>query len=61
VKKIVNTLSKLTYKEGTSVPDKTKGLEHISDALRYAITYLYPIKTHYNFEQPQRFVVKTGV
>ena len=60
VKKIVNSLTKLTYKENTSVIDKTKGLDHICDSLRYAITYLYPIKTHYNFEQPQRFVVKTG-
>lgn len=36
-------LEKHTYKEGTSIPNKTDGYEHILDALRYLTDWLFPI------------------
>jgi hypothetical protein len=44
VKYIVECLEKLTYKEGTSIPDKDSGFDHMADALRYMVDYLYPIR-----------------
>ena len=43
-KNVVNTLVKQTFKEGTSVPNKTHGIDHLGDALGYLVSYLYPIK-----------------
>ena len=58
-KNIVNTLIKQTFKEGTSVPNKTHGIDHLGDALGYLISYLYPIKREMGQQQPQkRFNVK---
>lgn len=33
----------LTYREGTNEPDKSSGLDHISDAAAYLIAWEYPI------------------
>ena len=60
-KGVLNSLSKQTYKEDTSVPDKTQGYDHMNDALVYLVSYLYPITTNYKPTNPERFVVKTGV
>ena len=60
-KGVLNSLSKQTYKEDTSVPDKTQGYDHMNDALGYLVSYLYPITTNYKPTNPERFVVKTGV
>lgn len=53
-KNIVNTLVKQTFKEGTSVPQKTQGLDHLGDALGYLVSYLYPIKRDTGQEQTQK-------
>ena len=42
-KYVIECLERQTYKEGTSIPDKTSGYDHMNDALRYMIEYLYPI------------------
>ena len=44
-KYVIECLEKLTFKEGTSVPDKNSGFDHMTDALRYMVDYLYPIRT----------------
>ena len=41
----IECLEKQTYKEGTSVPDKDSGFDHMNDALRYMVDYLYPIRS----------------
>jgi hypothetical protein len=41
----IECLEKLTFKQGTSVPDKTSGFDHMTDALRYMVDYLFPIRT----------------
>ena len=61
VKNCVNSISKNVFKEGTMLPDKTQGYDHMNDALGYLISFLYPIKTAYETSEPQRFTVKTGV
>ena len=40
----IECLEKHTYKEGTNIPDKDTGYDHLSDALRYVIDWLYPIR-----------------
>ena len=42
----IKALEGLTYKEGTSQPDKSLGLDHITDALGYAIHELEPLVRH---------------
>jgi len=44
-KYIIECLEKLTYKAGTSIPDKDSGYDHMADALRYMVDYLFPIRT----------------
>lgn len=34
---LIRALDGLTYKEGTNIPDKTSGLDHIADALGYLV------------------------
>jgi hypothetical protein len=40
----IECLEKQTYKEGTSIPDKDSGFDHMNDALRYMVDYLFPIR-----------------
>lgn len=56
-KKTIESLEKHTYKEGTSIPDKDSGHDHFSDALRYAIDYMFPIRRDVdpNSTLPQRW------
>ena len=60
-KNLLNSISKHTYKEGTVLPDKTQGFDHMNDALGYQISFLYPIRTSYENAVPERYSVKTGV
>ena len=53
--KTIHSLERQLYKEGSSIPDKESGYDHMSDALGYAIEYLYPVKNIINFEQPRRW------
>jgi len=43
-KYVIECLEKQTYKEGTSIPDKDSGFDHMNDALRYMTDYLFPIR-----------------
>jgi hypothetical protein len=40
----VESLDKHTFKEGTQVPDKDSGYDHMFDALSYCVAYMYPIR-----------------
>jgi phage terminase large subunit len=40
----IECLERYSYKEGTSQPDKDGGYDHMMDALRYAVDYMFPIK-----------------
>jgi len=43
-KHTIEAMERYTYKEGSSQPDKDKGYDHMADALRYAVDYMFPIK-----------------
>jgi len=42
-KTLIKCLDGLTYKDDTSQPDKTLGLDHLPDALGYLVHYEFPI------------------
>jgi phage terminase large subunit len=43
-KHTIDCFERYSYKEGTSQPDKDAGYDHMMDAMRYAIDYMFPIK-----------------
>jgi len=52
----IESLEKYTYKEGTQIPDKDSGFDHIFDALSYCVAFLWPIKKDTTTDvQPQRW------
>ena len=57
-KNTINTFVKQTYKEGTSVPNKTNGIDHLGDAVGYLVSYLYPIKRETQQTSQKRFNVQ---
>ena len=54
----IESLEKYTYKEGTQIPDKDSGYDHIFDALSYSIAYLFPLRKDIKPQQPQRWGTK---
>lgn len=60
-KHTIEGLEKQIFKEGTSQPDKSSGLDHMMDALGYAVDGLYPITRDYgDIEQPTRWGHRLG-
>ena len=43
-KELIKGLDGMTYKKDTSVPDKSLGLDHITDALGYLVSYEFPLR-----------------
>lgn len=41
---VIKALEGLTYRHGTSEPDKSSGYDHITDALGYWIEYEFPVR-----------------
>lgn len=55
-KHTINSLDKHTFKEGTQVPDKDSGQDHMFDAISYMVAYLYPIRRQVQIpQQPVRW------
>lgn len=56
----IDSLQRLSYKEGTNIIDKDSGLDHQFDALAYLVDFLFPIKTRFEIqEEPTRWGVAT--
>jgi hypothetical protein len=53
-KNLINSLTKQMYKEGTNIPEKS-GFDHMTDALGYAIEYIFPISSNLPPSKPMRF------
>tara|TARA_R100001510_G_scaffold57791_1_gene67867 strand:- start:3328 stop:4539 length:1212 start_codon:yes stop_codon:yes gene_type:complete len=53
-KKVIESLERQVYKEGTSQPEKD-GFDHMNDALGYAVDYLFPIRKSHTAQPPQRW------
>lgn len=49
----IECMEKYSYKEGTSVPDKDSGFDHLADAVRYCVEYQFPIRMPIT-EMPQK-------
>ena len=43
-KNVIKCLERQTYKEGTQVPDKDAGFDHMNDAVGYGIEFLMPVR-----------------
>jgi phage terminase large subunit len=54
-KKTIESLEKHSYKENSSIPDKDSGFDHFSDALRYFIDYVFPVRRNIPVTEPRRF------
>lgn len=52
-KHTIESLERLTYKEGTNTIDKDSGLDHFFDSLSYMVDYLFPIKRHVETDDTQ--------
>jgi hypothetical protein len=51
----LESLEKFCFKEGTQVPDKDSGFDHLFDAASYAVQYLFPLKKEMPEYIPQRW------
>lgn len=54
-KHTIKSLQQFCYKEGTQIPDKDSGFDHMFDALTYAIQFLFPINKEVEYIAPKRF------
>jgi len=54
-KQIVNSLERMVYKPGTSIIEKDGELDHMADAVGYLVDFLYPLRTEYAPQEPQRW------
>ena len=56
-KHTIKSLQQFCYKEGSQIPDKDSGFDHMFDALTYAIQFLFPIKKDLDpdHHQPRRW------
>lgn len=43
-KNTLDSMNKFTYKEGSRVPDKSSGYDHMFDALKYCVWQLFPLQ-----------------
>jgi hypothetical protein len=44
-KYLIECLEKQIYKQDSNIPDKNSGYDHMNDALRYMVDYLFPIRS----------------
>ena len=53
----IESLDKYTYKDGTQIPDKDSGWDHMFDAMSYYVAYRWPLRRDVDPEliQPQRW------
>jgi len=54
-KNVIKSIERQIYKEGTHIPDKDSGYDHMNDALGYLVEYNYPLRRNFNPSPPQRF------
>ena len=54
-KNVIKSIERQIYKEGTHIPDKDSGFDHMNDALGYLIEFNFPIKRNFTPSQPKRW------
>lgn len=55
----IESLERHAYKEGTTQPDKDSGYDHMTDAVRYMINYIWPVRRETTRSAPQRWAHRT--
>ena len=55
----IESLERHAYKPGTSQPDKDSGYDHMTDAVRYMINYIWPIRSDVKQLPQQRWTHRT--
>ena len=56
-KEVIKSLSRHTYKEGTQVPNKNDGFDHLCDAVGYGVEFLFPVTRQVERKNPKSFGV----
>lgn len=56
-KEVIKSLSRHTYKEGTQVPSKDDGFDHMCDAVGYGVEFLFPVTRQVERNNPKTFGV----
>jgi phage terminase large subunit len=59
-KRIIESLEKHSYKMNSNIPDKDSGFDHMSDAMRYYIDYVFPVRRDIPPQAPQRWGHRIG-
>lgn len=54
-KNAIKSIERQIYKEGTHIPDKDSGYDHMNDALGYLVEYNFPLKRNFVPSQPKRW------
>ena len=52
-KNVIKSIERQIYKEGTHIPDKDSGYDHMNDALGYLIEYNFPLRRNF-VSNPQK-------
>jgi len=56
-KQFIKSMRQHAYKEGTQIPDKGSGFDHIFDAGTYLVEYVYPVRKDYKPDNTKTFGV----
>tara|TARA_R100000808_G_scaffold24867_1_gene58915 strand:- start:2952 stop:4169 length:1218 start_codon:yes stop_codon:yes gene_type:complete len=54
-KNAIKSIERQIYKEGTHIPDKNSGYDHMNDALGYLVEYNFPLKRNFAPSHPKRW------
>ena len=54
-KNVIKSLERQIYKEGTHIPDKDSGYDHMADAIGYLIEYVFPLRRDFKPSEPTRW------
>jgi hypothetical protein len=54
----IESLEKHSFKQGTMIPDKETGYDHMFDAWSYCLAYLFPLRRAVQTQAPQRWTVR---
>jgi len=54
-KNVIKSIERQIYKEGTHIPDKDSGYDHMNDALGYLVEFNFPLKRNFISKPQQRW------
>ena len=54
-KNAIKSIERQIYKEGTHIPDKDSGYDHMNDALGYLVEYNFPLRRNFAPSQSKRW------